>query len=77
MNPDHTYDARVRDVAMITDVIESAGPQVLVTATVDRAKLPRLRPGASVLAKIHCGRRSLGYVWLHDLWDAARTRVFF
>jgi multidrug efflux pump subunit AcrA (membrane-fusion protein) len=77
MTPDQTYQARVRDVAMTTDVLNNAGPQVLVTATVDRDTLPRLRPGASVVARIHCGRRSLGYVWLHDLWDAVRTRVFF
>jgi multidrug efflux pump subunit AcrA (membrane-fusion protein) len=77
MDPDHTFDAQVRDVALNTDVLENAGPQVLVTADVDRDALPRLRPGASVLANIHCGRRSIGFVWLHDLWDAARTRLFF
>ena len=77
MDPDHRFQAQVRDVAMNTDVLENAGPQVLVTATVDRAALPRLRPGASVLARIHCGRRSVGFVWLHDLWDAVRTRLFF
>ena len=77
MDPDHTFDAQMRDVALNTDVLENAGPQVLVTADVDRDALPRLRPGASVLANIHCGRRSIGFVWLHDLWDAARTRLFF
>jgi len=77
MTPDESFDAQLRDIAMTTDVIENAGPQVLVTATVDRTSLPRLRPGASVLAKIYCGRHSVGYVWLHDLWDAVRTRLFF
>ena len=77
MSPDQTYQARLREVAMTTDVIDDSGPQVLVTAAVDSETLPRLRPGASVVAKIHCGRRSLGYVWLHDLWDRLRTRVFF
>jgi multidrug efflux pump subunit AcrA (membrane-fusion protein) len=30
-----------------------------------------LRPGVSARAQIECGRRPLGYVWLHDIWDAA------
>ena len=77
MDPDHTYEGRVRKVAMTTDTLDEGGPQVLVTASVDRDALPRLRPGASVVAKIDCGRRSLGFVWLHDVWDAVRTRVLF
>ena len=44
MDPDHTFAAQVRDVALNTDVLENAGPQVLVTADVDRDALPRLRP---------------------------------
>jgi multidrug efflux pump subunit AcrA (membrane-fusion protein) len=77
MSPDHSYAATVREIAMTTDVIDNSGPQVLVTASLDRDSLPRLRPGASVVAKIHCGQRSVGYVWLHDLWDAVCTRVLF
>jgi hypothetical protein len=30
-----------------------------------------LRPGVSARAQIECGRRPIGYVWLHDIWDAA------
>jgi multidrug efflux pump subunit AcrA (membrane-fusion protein) len=30
-----------------------------------------LRPGISARAQIACGRRPLGYVWFHDIWDAA------
>jgi hypothetical protein len=28
-----------------------------------------VRPGITAQAEIECGRRSLGYVWLHDVWD--------
>jgi hypothetical protein len=31
----------------------------------------------TVRARIACGRRSLGYVWLHDLWDAVRRLATF
>jgi multidrug efflux pump subunit AcrA (membrane-fusion protein) len=30
-----------------------------------------VRPGVSARAQIDCGEKPLGYVWLHDIWDAA------
>ena len=38
---------------------------------------PETRPGATVVARVRCGERALGYVWLHELIDAARTRVWW
>jgi multidrug efflux pump subunit AcrA (membrane-fusion protein) len=51
-------------------------PTVLVKVALDdlqlsQASLRELRPGVSARAQIDCGRRSLGYVWLHDIWDTA------
>ncbi len=36
-----------------------------------------LRPGATVTAKVYCGRRSLGYVWFHDLLAFVQSRILF
>ena len=36
-----------------------------------------LRAGATVTGKVHCGRRSLGYVWFHDLLAFIQAKVFF
>jgi hypothetical protein len=49
---------------------------VLVKVALDSLDLTaaarrELRPGVSARAQIECGRRSLGYVWLHDIWDKA------
>jgi multidrug efflux pump subunit AcrA (membrane-fusion protein) len=54
----------------------AASPTVLVKVALDDLQLSEasrreLRPGVSARAQIDCGRRSLGYVWLHDIWDAA------
>lgn len=50
-------------------------PTVLAKVALDAPELASatgdaLRPGVSARAQIDCGRRSLGYVWLHDIWDA-------
>ena len=44
---------------------------------IDRDEIPELVPGATVVAKVHCGRRSLGYVWLHDVIEAVQMWILF
>jgi multidrug efflux pump subunit AcrA (membrane-fusion protein) len=36
-----------------------------------------LKVGADVKAKIHCGRRAIGYVWFHDLFEFVQSRILF
>ena len=59
---------------------DAAGQQrhVAVVVTPDNPRQPAvdslgLRPGLSVRARIDCGRKSLGYVWLHDVWHTLKT----
>ena len=51
-------------------------PTILAKVALDSpdvvaAAASELRPGLSARAQIDCGRRSLGYVWFHDIWNAA------
>jgi multidrug efflux pump subunit AcrA (membrane-fusion protein) len=73
------HTGRIAEVCRMADVRTDAGtaaePTVLVRVALDRQKLgdidrSGLRPGLSARAQIECGRRPVGYVWLHDLWDA-------
>jgi len=36
-----------------------------------------LKVGADAKAKIHCGRRAIGYVWFHDLFEFVQSRILF
>ena len=45
--------------------------------TDDIVTYPNLRPGATVTAKVYCGRRALGYVLLDDLISFIQTRIIF
>ncbi len=60
-----------------TEISEFDGAFVPAKVAINRDELPQHVPGAEVTAKVHCGQRSLGYVWLHDLWDAARSWLLF
>jgi multidrug efflux pump subunit AcrA (membrane-fusion protein) len=73
------HKGHIIQIARMADVNpdESASsPTILVKVALDELNLSEtarreLRPGVSARARIACGRRSIGYVWLHDLWDAA------
>lgn len=71
---------RITEICQTADVLPEANaapsPTVLVRVALDPKQLAdgarsELRPGVSARAQIACGRAPLGYVWLHDVWDAA------
>ena len=68
---------RIQQLGMRTEITESAEAFVPVTVHVDRGEIRTLVPGATVVARIDCGRRPIGYVWLHDLIDAVRLWILF
>ena len=35
------------------------------------------RPGAEVIARLHCGKRMLGFVLFHDVWEWIQTNLLF
>jgi multidrug efflux pump subunit AcrA (membrane-fusion protein) len=70
---EHTYYGTVREVAETAMLdpkqIADQLPEVRVEINVDEKSLPVARPDMQARVRINCGRRSLGYVWLHDAWD--------
>jgi multidrug efflux pump subunit AcrA (membrane-fusion protein) len=79
------HHGRIAEISRTADV-DSQGtaptPTVRVTVALDEhnsshAARSELRPGVSARAQIECGRRPLGYVWLHDVWDAAMEWLWF
>lgn len=79
-------EERAEHVGKIAEVCQTANvapdktsrpkPTILTKVAFDTPELMKavggeLRPGVSARAQIECGQRPLGYVWLHDIWDAA------
>jgi multidrug efflux pump subunit AcrA (membrane-fusion protein) len=81
------HTGHIAEVSQTADVSAderetASSPTVLVKVALDdmqisETSLRELRPGVSARAQIECGRRSLGYVWLHDIWDAAKEWIRF
>ena len=77
MNPRERYPGTVARLGMRSETSEGNAPYMSVAVDIDQAALENRTPGAGVKASIRCGRRSWGYVWLHDVVDTIRTRLFF
>lgn len=89
-HPGRTFSGRVVEIepaVMTRDEGSAADPSgedarkpdgaVRLRVAVDRSDLPELRPEVAVSAWVHCGSRSLGYVWLRDLIDTVQTEILF
>lgn len=83
---DEPHTGHVESVSMVANVDtgdnEASSPTVEVIVAFDKTQLDetilsQLRPGVSARAEIDCGRRSLGYVWFHDILDAIITWIRF
>jgi biotin carboxyl carrier protein len=75
-DPGNVRQAMVTSVSPATQLSAENQPAVRVTADLDDQATSSFRPGATVIARLHCGRRSLGYVWLHELFESLRLRLF-
>src|SRR5690606_18891202 len=72
-DPDHTVTGKLTDFALATELDAEQESTVAATVEFDRNDVAGLRPGATAVAKIYCGQRSLGFVWFHDLYDYLRS----
>ncbi len=77
-DPAIVHHGTIEDVGLTTEMDERDQSIVLVTVRFDRRAIQSpLRPGATVTAKIRCGQKPIGYVWLHDLIEFVQRRVLF
>lgn len=75
-DPGNSHQTVVRQVHESAEVHGEEGSVVLVKGDV-QDDIPSRWPGATITGRIYCGRRSLGYVWFHDLWAFLEAKVFF
>jgi hypothetical protein len=80
-DPNRRYEGKVKSMAYSAEVRGDEGNTVLVEVTISddvKGQLPQpLRPGATVTAKIDCGRRPVGYVLFHDLFEFIESKILF
>jgi len=76
-NPGVTHLGKVKEVHRSAEVRGEEGNTVLLRVAINKDELPDLRPGATVTAKVYCGRSSIGYAYFHDLISFVQSKVLF
>lgn len=70
------FTGQLSKLSGATQARDDAQLVVPAEVTFDRAAAPALRTGAQATAKIHCGQRSIAYVWFHEIWEWLAARVW-
>lgn len=77
--PGRSRVGKVVSVQSAAELRGQDGNTVLIRVAPDRSDLEdvELRPGASVTARVHAGRHSLGYVLFHDAIAVFNSQILF
>jgi len=77
-DPSTTHYGYVKDMHLVAEVRGEEGNTVMIKVEINKEDLKEedRRPGASVTAKVECGRRAIGYCWFHDLLAFFRKTWF-
>jgi multidrug efflux pump subunit AcrA (membrane-fusion protein) len=77
----HAYNGHVEAISetavLNTDNLDGELPPIEVRVAIDDKDLAAARPGMNAQVRIDCGRRSLGYIWLHDAWESITSWLAF
>ena len=76
-NPNKKYQGRIERMEGHAAEHPTYGSCVRAFASFDPRDHPELYVGAAVTAKIHCGKRSVGYCWFHELFEFVQSRLLF
>jgi multidrug resistance efflux pump len=78
-DPGTRHYGTVKEIHEQAEVRGEAGNTVLVRVTIDpeRHEKEELGAGATVTARIACGKQPLGYVWFHDVLAFIQSQILF
>lgn len=78
---ERTYRGRLGAISttavLDTQHLDQESPGFQATIQVDDESQLLARPGMNAQVRIDCGSRSLGYVWLHDIWQTVYSWLVF
>lgn len=83
-SPNRQLHGRVKAIQRSAELIEEEGIcyRMLVEINIDENRKPirdhdAPTPGAEVIARVHCGKRMLGFVLFHDAWEWVQKNLLF
>jgi len=75
--PGKSYQGDVAHISMATTQDPNGGQVLKLHVNIDPEKLDYRQVRTDVRARIHCGTRSLGYVWTHEFIEFVQSQILF
>jgi len=79
-DPGHRRSGTLASREPAAEMHPEVGHAIKMNVDIDIEKAPAIQdplPGATVTAEVHCGKRPLGYVWFHQVYEWAQQKIFF
>jgi multidrug efflux pump subunit AcrA (membrane-fusion protein) len=80
-SPEKKFTGEVVDIDLAADARGDKGNSVRLRVRFDqdsvKSVIKDLKVNSEATAKVHCGKRPIGYVYLHDLIDFIRSKILF
>ena len=76
-SPNQQLSGTLVEIQRTAELVEEEGVCYRLRVDIDENDLDQPRPGAEVIARVHCGKRALGFVLFHDAWEWVQTNLFF
>ena len=77
-NVSNRFQGKLSEIGTRTNESQKEGSTIVeLFVDINKADLPGQHIGAEVTAKVHCGKRSLGYVLFGDVWEFIIRKVWW
>lgn len=76
-DPGRSLQGELIEIAEATHTDPQAGQAVRLRVKIKNNDLDFRQVRTDVRARIHCGKRSLGYVWMHDFFEFVQSKILF
>jgi len=76
-HPGQEFVGYVVEIHGVAEVRGEEGNTVLLRVALDQSRLPELRGGTTVTARVQCGQRAIGYVVFQELIETVQTKILF
>jgi multidrug efflux pump subunit AcrA (membrane-fusion protein) len=76
-DPNQKFSGSIVEVGTATQTHPDLGQTVRLKVKIDASEFDIRQVKSGVTAYVHCGKRSLGYVWFHPLWEFVQKKVLF
>ncbi|MEX2317409.1 MAG: HlyD family efflux transporter periplasmic adaptor subunit [Pirellulales bacterium] len=81
VNTRQQFTGRLKSIDLSADARGEKGNTVKLLVAFDqqalRDAIDNPKVNSTAIAKVHCGKRAIGYVYLHDLIDFIRAKILF